>query len=181
MTTLREKQPVYFTPCLPHRFLPVHWDQTMIIVCQSLGSRPILVLELLTVVPHLFGTNSHSLSVQPFQLLLLRNIWRHISLTWPFPHRYRHSPWPVDVTKLFPRFCCWTLICLSRHRAWLHRGYWYYRTLIDWCNGLLYRVCCWTPMKMYHWARNIGAMELWLIDCFTNIQLNTFIIIMCHL
>ena len=24
-----------------------------------------------------------------------------------------------------------------------------------------------------HWARNIGAMELWLIDCFTNIQLNT--------
>ena len=23
-----------------------------------------------------------------------------------FPHRYRHSPWPVDVTELFPRFCC---------------------------------------------------------------------------
>ena len=22
-----------FTPCLPHRFLPVHWDQTLIIVC----------------------------------------------------------------------------------------------------------------------------------------------------
>ena len=26
------------------------------------------------------------------------------------PHRYRHSPWPVAVTELFPRFCCWTLI-----------------------------------------------------------------------
>ena len=28
------------TPCLPHRFFPVRWDQTMIIVCQSLESRP---------------------------------------------------------------------------------------------------------------------------------------------
>ena len=26
-----------FTPCLPHHFHPTHWDQTMIIVCQSLG------------------------------------------------------------------------------------------------------------------------------------------------
>ena len=29
-----------FNPCLTHHFHPVHWDQTMIIVCQSLGSRP---------------------------------------------------------------------------------------------------------------------------------------------
>ena len=41
-------------------------------------------------------------------------------------------PWPVDVTKLFPQFCCWTLIRLSRHWAWLHRGYWRYRSLVDW-------------------------------------------------
>ena len=37
--------------------------------------------------------------------------------------------------KQFPRFCCWTLIWLSRHRAWLRRGYWRYRSfdwLIDW-------------------------------------------------
>ena len=54
------------------------------------------------------------------------------SLIWPFPRRYRHSPWPVDVTELFPRFCCWTLISLSRHWAWLRRGYWRYRSLIDW-------------------------------------------------
>ena len=29
-------------------------------------------------------------------------------------------------------FCCWTLIWLSRHWAWLRRGYWRYRSLIDW-------------------------------------------------
>ena len=40
-----------FIPYWLHRFLPVHWDQTMIIVCQSLGSRPILVLKLFTLVP----------------------------------------------------------------------------------------------------------------------------------
>ena len=51
--------------------------------------RPILVQELFTLVRHLFGTTCRCLSIQPFQLLSLRNIWRHISLTWPFPHRYR--------------------------------------------------------------------------------------------
>ena len=39
--------------------------------------------------------------------------------------------WPVDVTELFPR-CCWTLIWLSRHWAWLRRGYWRYSSLNDW-------------------------------------------------
>ena len=121
-----------FIPCWLHRFLPIHWDQTMIIVIQSLGSRPILVLEVFTLVPHLFGITLPCLSIQPVQLLPSRNIWRHISLIWPFPHRYRHCPWPVDVTELFPRFCCWTLIWLSRHWAWLCRGYWRYRSLIDW-------------------------------------------------
>ena len=52
--------------------------------------------------------------------------------TWPLPHRYRHAPWPVDVTKLFPWVCCWTLIWLSRHWAWLRRAYWCYKSLIDW-------------------------------------------------
>ena len=104
----------------------------MIIVCQSLGSRPVLVLELFTLVPRLFGTTCRCLSVQPVQLLPSRNIWRHISLLWPFPHRYRHSPWPVDVTELFPRLCCWILIWLLRHWDWLHWGYWRYRRLIYW-------------------------------------------------
>ena len=57
----------------------------MIIVCQSLGSRPIRVLELFTLVPSFFGTTCRCLSVQPVQLLPSRNIWRHISLIWPFP------------------------------------------------------------------------------------------------
>ena len=35
---------------------------------------PILVLELFTLVPSLFGTTSHCLSVQPVQLLPSRNI-----------------------------------------------------------------------------------------------------------
>ena len=77
-------------------------------------------------------SNLRSLSVQPVQLLPLRNIWRYISLIWPFPHRYHHSPWPVDVTELFPRFCYWTMMWLSRHWAWLCLGYWHYRSLIDW-------------------------------------------------
>ena len=55
-----------------------------------------------------------------------------LAFIWPFPHRHRHSPWPVDVTELFPLFCCWTLIWLSRHWAWLRRGYWRYRGFIDW-------------------------------------------------
>ena len=111
---------------------PVHWDRTMIIICQSLRSRPTEVQDLFTLLPRLFGTTCCCLSVQPYHLLPLRNIWRRISLTWPFPHRHRHARWHVDVTELFPRFCCWTLIRLSRHSAWLRRGYWHYRNLIDW-------------------------------------------------
>ena len=95
-----KNSPFIFTPCLPHRFLPVHWDQTMIIVCQSLGSRPLLVLELFTLVPRLFGTTSHCLSIQPFQLLPLRNIWRHISLIWP-------SPPPPYIPSLAMAFWCY--------------------------------------------------------------------------
>ena len=127
-----KNSPFIFIPCLPHHFHPVHRDQTTTIICQSLGSRPTQVQELFTLVPHLFGTTCCCLSAQPFQLLPLGNIWRRISLTWPFSHRYRHARCPVDVTELFSRFCCWTLIRLSRHWAWLRRGYWRYRNLIDW-------------------------------------------------
>ena len=78
------------------------------------------------------GTTSRCLSVQPFQLLPSRNIWRHISLTWPFHQRNQHTQWPVDVTELFLWFCCWTLVQLLRHWAWLCWGYWCFRNLIDW-------------------------------------------------
>ena len=40
----------------------------------------------------------------------LRNIRRRNSSTWPCPNRYRHAWWPVDVTALSSRFCCWTLV-----------------------------------------------------------------------
>ena len=132
----------------------------MIIACQSPGSRPILVLEFFTLVPRLFGTTSRCLSVQPVQLLPSRNIWRHISLIWPFAHRYRQCPWPVDVTELFPRFCCWTLTWLSRYWAWLCRGYWRYRSLIDWLidwfrlyvthgTCIISTVCGWFPVPCF--------------------------------
>ena len=58
------------------------------LVCQSLESRPTQAQEYFTLVVRLYGTTSRCLSIQPFQLLPSRNIWRHISLTWPFPHRH---------------------------------------------------------------------------------------------
>ena len=74
-----------FTPCLLHHSHPVHWDRTTVIVSQSLGSRLTQLQELFTFVVHLFGTTCHCVSVQTFQLLRSRNIWRHISWTRPFP------------------------------------------------------------------------------------------------
>ena len=59
-----------------------------------------MVLELFNLVPRLFGATSHCLSLKPIQLLPSRNIWRHISLIWPFPNRFHHSPWPTDLTEL---------------------------------------------------------------------------------
>ena len=35
------------------------------------------------------------------------------------------------IMELFPRFCCWTLIWLSCHGAWIRQVYWRYRSLID--------------------------------------------------
>ena len=111
---------------------PMHWDQAKELVCQSLGSRPTQAKELFTLVSRLVETSSYCLSIQPFQLPPSRNISRHISLTWPFPHRRQHTQWPIDVTELFHRFCCWTPIWLSRHCACFRHGYWRYRNLINW-------------------------------------------------
>ena len=121
-----------FTPCLSHHSNPIHWDQAKELVCPSLGSRPGQVQELFTLVPSLFGTACRCLSIQPFPLLPSRNIWRHISSTWPFPHRRQHALQVVDVTELLHRFGCWTPIPLSHHWAWLRLAYWHYRNLIDW-------------------------------------------------
>ena len=57
---------------------------------------------------------------------------------------HQHLPWPVDVTVLFPRFCCCTLIWLSRH--WVGPGFsgdidaidiWLIDWLIDWLTDCL--------------------------------------------
>ena len=83
--TLCENQPVYFhsmvAVSIPSRSLRSNNDNSFF---QSLGSRPILVLELFTLVLRLFGTNSHCLFVQPVQLLPSRNIWTHV-LDLAFP------------------------------------------------------------------------------------------------
>ena len=130
--TLREKQPVcihsMLATSIPSRSLRSNNYNNLSVH----RARPILMLELFTLVTRLFGTTSCCLSVQPVQLLPLRmsedtSLWFSLSA-----HRYRHCPWPVNVTELFPRFCCWALIWLSRHLAWLCRGYWRYRSLFDW-------------------------------------------------
>ena len=87
--TLREKQPVYLHSMLaasiPSRSLRSNNGNSLSVpmVKTNTGARAFHSC--------LFGTTSRCLSVQPVQLLPSRNIWRHISLIWPFPHRYRHS------------------------------------------------------------------------------------------
>ena len=129
--TLHEKQPAYLHPMLavslPSRSPTSNKGISLSVprVKINTGARAFHLA------PLLFGTTSRCLSVQPFQLLPSRNISRHISLTRPFSHRHRHARWPIDVTKLLHRFWCWTPIRQPWHWAWLHRGYWHYRNLID--------------------------------------------------
>ena len=71
---LHEKQPVYLHSMLAAS-LPSHsLKSNKELVCQSLGLRPTQVQELFTLVSCLSGTTCHCLFVQPFQLLLSRNI-----------------------------------------------------------------------------------------------------------
>ena len=51
---------------------------------------------------------------------------------WQQILRHRHARWPVDVVVLLHQCCCWALSRMSCHWAWLCRGYWPYRNLIDW-------------------------------------------------
>ena len=129
--TLRGKQPVYHHPMLAAS-LPSCSLRSKELVRRSLGLRWTQVQELFTLEPNLTGTTSRCLFIQPFQLLPLRNIRRHISLAWPFPHRHLYVRWPIDVTDVFLRFCSWTTIRLLCHWAWLCWGFWRYRNLIDW-------------------------------------------------
>ena len=53
----------------------------------------------------LFGTTSLYLSLQPLQLQPSRNISKHVSLTWSFPHRQQQARWLIDVTELLHCSC----------------------------------------------------------------------------
>ena len=77
-----------------------------------------------------------------------------------FPHRYRYSPWPVDVTELFPRFCCWTLIWLSRHWAWLLAGD--IGAIEVWLNDWL-TIMSFTGISLLHgrWEVVGQGVEIW--------------------
>ena len=72
--TLSEKQPVYLRSMLaasiPSRSLRSNNDNSLSVP----RSRPILVLELFTLMPRLIGTTSRCLSIQPVQLLPSRNM-----------------------------------------------------------------------------------------------------------
>ena len=100
------------TPCLPHQFDPVPWDQTKDSVCRSLGSRHTQTQGHFTPASHLhFGTISSYLSIQPPRLQSSGNVSKHISLTWLLPHG--HAQWHMDGAELLRRFCCWTDLAVA--------------------------------------------------------------------
>ena len=130
--TLREKQPVYLHSMLaasiPSCSLRSNNDHSLSVprVMTNTGARAFR-----SYAPSFWNNLPLSvrsaISVATFKKYLKIHLF-----DLAFSHRYRHSPWPADVTELFPQFCCLTLIWLSRYWAWLCRGYWRYRILIDW-------------------------------------------------
>ena len=117
-----EKQPVYFhsmlAPSLPSR----SWrSNKRIILSVYLGSSPTQAQEHFSLASLFFGTTCRCLvSCNVHKASQDTSLW------------HQHAQWPVDFTELLHRFCCWTLIRLLRHWAWLRWGYWHYRNVIDW-------------------------------------------------
>ena len=105
--TLREKQPVYLHSMLatsiPSHSLTLNNDDSLSVprFKTNTGARAFH-----SCAPSLWNNLLLSVRSAISVATFLRNIRRHISLTWPFPHRYLHARWPVDVMELFPRFCC---------------------------------------------------------------------------
>ena len=126
--------PFTFALWLPFLFHHAHWEQTEESLCPSLGSRPTLAQGPSAHLPLLFGTTFHYLSVQPPRLPPSEDVSNHTFSTWPFPCRHGCALLPFDVTERLQRLRIWTPIWLLRHWAWLRRGYWRYRNLIDWLN-----------------------------------------------
>ena len=103
--TLREKQPVYLHSMLaasiPSRSLRSNNDNSLSVprVKTNTGARTFH-----SCAPSLW--NNLPLSVRSASsFATFRKYLKTHLLIWPFPYRHRHTPWPVDVTELFPRFC----------------------------------------------------------------------------
>ena len=110
------------------------------------------------------GITSHSLSIQPFQLLPSRNICRHISLTWPLPidtsmpdgqsnnqsikFLQLQYPWQSQAQWRDSRI---SLQQQNRRNSSVtstgHRACWYLWWSID-VMKLLHRWCGWTPIQL---------------------------------
>ena len=151
--------PFTFAPWLPFLFHHAHWDQTEESLCPSLGSRPTMAQGPSAHVPLLFGTTFHYLSVQPPRLPSSEDVSKHTFSTWPFPRRHRCALLPVNVTERLQRLRIWTPIWLLRHWAWLRRGYWRYRNLIDWFFGLGTGTCSLVQYHLIHMLHNHGSFE----------------------
>ena len=111
-------------------------------------------------VPLPFATTFHYLSVQPPRLPSSEDVSKHTFSTWPPPRRHRGALLPVDVTERLQRLYIWTPIWRLRHWAWLRRGYWRYRNLIDWLvvtqphtnwSGPATIEGIWHPCQAYGW------------------------------
>ena len=92
----------------------------------------------------------HYQCVHPPQFPPSGNFSRRIFLTWPFPHRHQHARWPVDIVELLHRFCCWALIWMSCHWAWLCWGYRRNRNLVDWLIVVLITPTCWWYPPLFY-------------------------------
>ena len=137
-----------FTTCLPHLFLPVHWDQTMVIVCQSLGSRPTQVQELFTLAPPLWDNLLLSVHSAISDATFKKHLKTHL-FDLAFPSKIRACPMACWCYGILFQFCCWTLNRLPHHWAWLHWGYWRYRNLID----------CWLIINFVYFVYLTGPQQ----------------------
>ena len=138
--------PFTFAPWLPFLFHHAHWDQTEKSLCPSLGSRPTLAQGPSAHAPLLFGTTFNHLSVQPPRLPPSEDVSKDTFSTWPPPRRHRCAQPPVDVTERLQWLRIWTPIWLLGHWAWLRRGYWRYRKLIDWLIDWWVSFALWFPL-----------------------------------
>ena len=131
--TLPEKQPVYLHSMLaasiPSLSLRSNNDNSLSVprVKTNTGARAFH-----SCAPSLSNNLQLSVHSAIWVATFQKHLKTHLFDLVSSPHRYWHARWPVDVTELFPRFCCWTLIRMSRHWARLRRGYLRYRSLIDW-------------------------------------------------